>query len=267
MIDNLLLMSNKATPALFVLVIIFAILTFIAWLVACIMKFNVWITYKKYNKIVTLQGIDAKTNAQFLLNKQNLNEIKVQKCGFWRGLFGYGVQGFGNSYSPSKKTIFLRKNIIDKATITAIGVTSQRVGQAVLDKRDDKQFKLICKLRPIYIFAPILFMPIVAIFAILDICVFKTEGLIFAIVSILAFVYLIGAFIMMLFTIPVEKRANKIAIDNLRESGLYTEEEIAGMEVVLNSYIKSYIADFIYAVVQIIYEILKLVARLTKRSK
>ena len=110
-------------------------------------------------------------------------------------------------------------------------------------------------------------MPIVAIFAILDICVFKTEGLVFAIVSILAFVYLIGAFIMMLFTIPVEKSANKIAIDNLRESRLYPEEEIAGMEVVLNSYIKSYIADFIYAVVQIIYEILKLVVRLAKKSK
>ena len=239
----------------------------VAWIYSVVIKINVWWTYRKYNKINTVQNIDAKTNAEYLLKSNNVNDVKVEKCSWFRGLLGLGMTGWGNSYSPRRKTIFLRKNIIDKATITSIGVSSQRVGQAIMDKDDDKKLKTLNKLRPFYMFGPVLFLPIILVFSLLDLFVFKTSGLV-AIVSVLfAFLYLVGAFVCLLITIPVEKRANQLALNALKESGMYTESELSAMQVVLNSYIKSYIADFIYAIVQISWEILKLIAKLCVKKK
>lgn len=239
----------------------------IAWIYSVVTKIIVWSTYRKYNKINTVQNIDAKTNAEYILKSHNIDDVKVAKCGVFRGLLGLGMSGWGNSYSPRKKTIFLRNNIIDKATITAIGVSSQRTGQAIMDRNGDKQLKTLNKLRPIYTFGSLLFLPIIIVFSLLDLLVFKTSGYVAVISVIFAFLYLVGAFVCMLITIPVEKRANEVALTALKESGMYTDEELSAMKVVLDTYIKSYVADFIYAVIEIIWEILKLVAKLVANKK
>lgn len=257
--------SDKAIVVLLWLLIVVGILLFAAMVFSVVTKIIVATTYKKYNKIECQKKVSAYDLTQQNLQFCNLPNVQVKKASWLRSLLGFNVQSYGNSYSAYKKTIFLRKNIIDKASITAIAVSTQKVGHAVMDAKKENNFYY--KVKPLMPFAPILMIPIVIIGVILDLAFYQTLGLYTLIFAIASFAIFTLSFVILLITIPIEKKANKHAIEILQQTNFATPEELNGMKKVHDAYILSYVSDFIYAILQIVWDILRMVLKVVQQGK
>ena len=230
-------------------------------IVAFVMRIRVWLTYRHTNKIKTVNHLNSQDVARQALDKVGLEHIQVKKCGFFRALV------FGNSYSLSKKTIFLRKNIYNKDSLTAVGLALQKVGVARLCEGDSKLARTRNRMQVIVLFGPFLFIPIVLLGVVIDLLVLNTGGGLSVGSIIVGFIFLGFAFVETLLNIPVERKANKMALETIDEAGICTKEERDAIEAVLKTYIVAYVCEFILTVLRIIQFILEIVMRAQISSK
>ena len=253
--------SNKGIDTgLAIAYIIVSALVVIMAIVALIMWIMVAVRYSKTNKKHISSGRTSFEVAREMLDKCGLKHVQVKKAGFFRAWF------YGNSYSMIKKTVFLRKNIADKATVTAVGLALQKVGIAKMCETDGKMAKMRNIFQIIGLFGPFMFIPFILIGVFLDILLFDTFGA-FSIVGIaIGLIFLAGGFIVTLLNIPVEKKANDMALEMIDESGLMTEEERAMIKKVFDTYIIAYIMDFIVTVLRIIQIILEILMKTQSSS-
>jgi Zn-dependent membrane protease YugP len=75
-------------------------------------------------------------------------------------------------------------------------------------------------------------------------------------------ILLAAGFIATWLNIPVEKRANKLALEMMREYGLATEDELQMMAEVYDAYILSYIAQFILEVLRVVQWVLEIIIKM-----
>ena len=87
---------------------------------------------------------------------------------------------------------------------------------------------------------------------------FKDTSIVSMIALALDGLILIAGFVVTYLNIPVEKQANALALQMLREYGLATEDEIPVIEKVYEAYILQYIADFILEILRMIQWILEI---------
>ena len=128
-----------------------AVLVSSIWLLVA--RIRVWSIYRKFNKIANSENLTAREATEKFKELCGLDDVQIQQCVFFKSIVGAGsTVVFGNEYDAKKKTIFLRKNILDKNSITAVGVSTQKVGAAVSDKNGDKDFKLVSKLKLVIFF-------------------------------------------------------------------------------------------------------------------
>lgn len=253
---------------LMVALIIVGALLVAASLFAFITRIIVWSTYRKYNKINNSENLTAKDAAEKFKGMVGLDNVGVQQCSWWRAMFSLGgALGFGNNYSIYKKTIFLRKNIIDKPTITAVGIATQKVGLALQDKEGIKLYRFTARVKPFVLFAPMAFVPLVLIGVAVDFLTVGSVGLTAIITTLVAAAYFILAFLVILFTIKVEKKANNTALKLMEENNFLNETERGYIKEIYNAYILAYVADFIIALLEVIKMILKLLLKLAKSKK
>lgn len=67
-----------------------------------------------------------------------------------------------------KKTIYLRKNIINSSSVTAVGIATQKVCLAVQHKNKDKSFIFRYVLQILTLFTPLLFYGSIVLGLIVD---------------------------------------------------------------------------------------------------
>lgn len=253
--------------ALYILLAIVGIAIFVASIWCGILKFKVWLIYKKYNKLANSANLTGQEVAEKFLQINDLSNVPVKKCSWWRAIFGIGgIMGYGNNYSIYKKTIFLRKNIINKNSITAAGIATQKVGLAMLDKVGDKEYQTEARLKPWVPFFPMLFIPFVLIGVVIDVVTMLNNGGIYMgigtlISTAIAFVFEIVGFFIMLYTIKSEKKANEMALKSMDEHNFLTTEERGYIKQIYSAYISGFIAEFVVEILKVIYDILKLVIK------
>ena len=78
---------------------------------------------------------------------------------------------------------------------------------------------------------------------------------------------LIAGFIVTMLNIPVEKRANKLALQMIEESGLANGEELEMIKEVYDAYILQYIAEFILEVLRVVQWCLEIAMKLNENNK
>ena len=244
--------------------LIVSALVIIMGIVALVMKLLIWIRYSSANKkpiSSRMSGLDA---ARYVLDREGLTQIKVRKAGLIREAL------FGNYYNIFTKTIYLRSifgKIDDKQSVTSTALAVQKAGVAELCESGDTAAVVRNRLSLIGIFGPFLFIPLVLIGAVLDYFVLKTDGKLSVLALIVGGAFLVGGFIVTFLNIPVEKKANKLALKLLRDHGLANEEELKTIEKVYDTYILSYICDFILEVLRIVQWILEIVIKTQSKSK
>ena len=233
--------------------LVISVLLVIMAIVALIMRIIVVVKYYRGNKTQTHSGRSCMDIAREVLKQEGLGNIQVKKASWWRALL------FGNSYSLSKKTIFLRGSIANKSSITAVGIALQKVGIAKMINSGDKKAITRNRAQVWSLIGPILFLPMILIGAVLDYLLFQVFG-VFSIVAIAIslFILIIG-FIEVLLNIPVEKKANNMALKMIEKGNYLTEKEKEIIKDVFAAYMVAYVCEFIVSVLRIVQIILEIV--------
>ena len=228
------------------LLVVMAIVAFVMWIIVCVKYFSA-------NKTRTTSGKTGLELAREMLDKAGLKHIKVKRAGLLRAIF------IGNCYSITQKTVFLRGAIANKNSVTSVGMALQKVGIAELCESGDKKAIARNSLQIVNLFGPMLFIPIILIGAIIDYALFKVFGT-FSMISIgIGLFIILAGFLVTLLNIPVEKKANKMALATIKATGVLNEEEQKLVKKVFDAYIIAYVMDFIVNVLRIVQLVLEIV--------
>ncbi len=250
--------SNDVSILLTIAIILIGALIIIVGIISSIVSIVLAISYVKYNRTKNSANITGADAARLLLDKNGLQDIKV-KVG--------GSLIFGNSYSHYFKKIRLRRLTKNKTSITSLAIGAEKTALAILDKENDADVRKRVKLVPFVTFGPLAFIPLILIGAILDLFILKSEGLVLLIVAIIG-ILLFGVSVILAFvTLKSEKKAQKRALELLRENDLATEEETNQMVNLFKLYNIQYINDLIISVLELIRFILQIMASVAKNSK
>ncbi len=225
------------------------ILLGLAIIAAFIAQIVVAIGYWRGNRTNNSLGLSGGEYARKLLDQNGMPDVQVKKCGIIRTIL------FGNHYSITKKTVYLRMLTINKPSLTSVAMAAQKVALAEQHKDGDAKMIVRSRLQGLGVFAPFLFVPLVFIGFLIDIFVLQT--LLFSLIAaVVGLLFIIFGFIVTVLNIPVEKNAMKRALV-LLESEL-TGEEITTVKKIFRSYMVEYILQFIIAILRIIQLILKI---------
>ena len=134
------------------------------------------------------------------------------------------------------------------------------------DKREEKAFRTRSLLQMIGVFGPILFIPLVIVGVIIDIATGFTKIPSLALLGV-GLAFFICSFVFTMLNIPVEKKANKEALEFLQGSDMLTEDEQHEVAKVLRGYLIAYVIDFIINVLKLIQLILKIVLQVALSKK
>ena len=232
--------------------LVISILVIIMAVVALVMWIFVAIRYYGSNRKTLKSGQNSFQIGRQMLDKAGLYDVQIKKAGFLRAWV------YGNYYDMKKKTVFIRKRIADKNSITSVGLVLQKVGVAKLCESGDTKSVVRYKMKKLGIFGPLLFIPFILIGAILDIIIFQKTGAFSTVSLVISLVLLAAGFIETMLNIPVEKKANKMALEMIDETGVMTEDERKQIKKVFDTYIVAYVCDFIVTVLRIIQLILEI---------
>ncbi len=233
------------------------ILIIVASLVSLVVSIGLTVSYIKYNRKKNSAGLTGEEVCRRILDDNGLTHIKVSKTGSLL---------FGNSYSHYFKKVRLRRLTYKKKSITSLAMAGQKASLAILDKENDPDMKKRIKLTPIVIFGPFAFIPIILVGFLIDVFIFKCSGIVTVIAIVLGLLFYIYAFVLSLMELKTEKKAQNKALEILANDGLTTEEEREMMRHLFKLYNIEYINNMILALLELIYNILEIVLRITSNS-
>ena len=131
------------------------ILLGIAIIAAFIAQIVIAIGYWRGNRTNNSLGLSGGEYARKLLDQNGMPDVQVKKCGIMRTIL------FGNHYSITKRTVYLRMRTINKPSLTAVAMAAQKVALAEQHRDGDAKMIVRSRLQGLGVFAPILFVPLV----------------------------------------------------------------------------------------------------------
>lgn len=192
-------------------------------------------TYNKYSKVPTIKNLTGKQVAELILNSSGISDVQIIE-----------TPGTLTDYYDSKnKVLALSKGNYNSTSISSLGVTAHECGHAIQDASNYFPLKLRQIVIKVYNFSSKLLVPLLLIG-------FVFEFLLF-IPSIRDAFLIIGSvvfglsLIMNLITLPVEFNASKRALQILEDSTILSEEETKKAKKVLSSAALTYVAAFLYS--------------------
>lgn len=237
--------------------LVVGILLIIASVASLFISIWLWIRYAKYNRKKNSAGLEGRDIARNILDDNDLQNIKV-KCS--------GSMLFGNSYSHFFKKIRLRRLTWKKKSVTALAMASEKSCLAILDKEGDKDMKQRIKLTPIIYFGPLAVVPLLLVGVILDIIIFNSVGLISTIFTLIGLAFYALSFVFSVKILKTEIKAQKKALEVVKQSNLANDEEVEDMKRLFKLYNIEYINDMIIALLELIWRVLQILVQL-KNSK
>jgi Zn-dependent membrane protease YugP len=205
-----------------------------AFILMMLVQYYVSSAYKKWSQVPSRLRLTGKEAAEKLINTGNLYNVKIEPI---RG-------NLTDNYDPRTKVLHLSQGVYQGSSVAAIAVSAHELGHAMQDREGYFPLKFRAALVPAvnigsylgWILLMIGFLMRYPQVAWLGVFVFS-GGAIFA-----------------LATLPVELNASARAKKLLVQSGLiYSQEEVQGVNQVLNAAAMTYVAALITAVLQLLY--------------
>ena len=191
-------------------------------------------TFSKYSQIRTGCGLTGQQAAQRVLD--------------WGGAYNVGFQRIGcsltDNYNPSTNIISLSEPVWGSTSIASIGVAAHEAGHAVQYATGYGPIKLRSAIVPVVRIGSGLSMPLIIIGLILPVqydFVVNLGILLFSLSVVFSLV-----------TLPVEFNASNRAIRALAETGILTNEELAGAKKVLGAAAMTYVASTFTAIMSLL---------------
>ena len=213
---------------------------------------SIWlaIRYAKFNKKENTAGMTGEQVARKILDDFDLTHIKVSVTGSIM---------FGNSYSHYFKKVRLRRMTRHENSITSLGMGAQKAALAVLAKEGDPDMKRRIRLVPLITFGPFAFIPLLLVGAAIDYYFFQETTTCTMVMGGLGLLFYIYSIVLSITTLKTEKKAQVRANEILMAQGLITPEESQDLQKLFHLYNVQYINDIILSVLELIYNILKII--------
>jgi len=191
-------------------------------------------SYNKWSKIRATSGITGAQAAQRLISTGNLYGVQIQ-----------GVRGnLTDHYDPRNKTLNLSQGVVNSPSVAAVAIAAHELGHAMQDADDYLPLRFRAAL-----------VPMVNIGSYLG-WIMIMAGLLLRMTNLawLGVLVFSGGALFALVTLPVEFNASARAKELLVQTGIIqTDEEMRGVNAVLNSAALTYVAGLVTALMQLLY--------------
>lgn len=202
-----------------------------AMLFASYAQMKIKSTFNKYSKISSGNGYTGAQVARMILDKNGLNNIKVESV---RGTLT-------DHYDPRAGVIRLSNHVYNEASIASMSVAAHEVGHAIQHSEGYVPLILRNNIAPVASFGSRLVGIFVLLGLVMSLPIFIDIGVILFLI-IVAF---------QLITLPVEFNASNRALLQL-EAGISTNDNLVPAKKVLNAAALTYVAATLVAVAQLL---------------
>jgi uncharacterized protein len=190
--------------------------------------------YSKWSQVGSRSRVSGGQAAQRLIQRGALYDVNLE-----------GIRGrMTDHYDPGKKVLRLSEGVYNSSSVAALAITAHELGHAMQDKEGYFPLKLRAAMVPAVNIGSYLGWILLFIGFLLRSPEFGWVGLA---------IFSVGA-VFALATLPVELNASRRARELLVESGLIVgDDEMRGVNHVLNAAAMTYVAALITAIMQILY--------------
>lgn len=205
-----------------------------AFILMLVVQFYVSSAYRRWSKVATSSRMTGAQAAQHLINRGALYHVRIEP-----------VRGkLTDHYDPRSKVLRLSEGVYNQPSIAAVAIAAHELGHALQDKEDYFPLRLRAALVPAVNIGSYLGWILIFIGMFLQVTGIAWLGVaIFALGAVFA-----------LATIPVELNASKRAKQLLVTAGIISgQEEMRGVNNVLNAAALTYVAALITAILQLLY--------------
>jgi len=191
-------------------------------------------SYNKWSRIRATSGLTGAQAAQRLISTGNLYGVQIQ-----------GIAGnLTDHYDPRDKTLSLSQGVVNSPSVAAVAIAAHELGHAMQDAEDYFPLRFRAAL-----------VPMVNIGSYLG-WIMITAGLLLRMTNLawLGILVFSGGALFALVTLPVEFNASARAKQLLAQTGIIqTDEEMRGVNSVLNAAALTYVAGLVTALMQLLY--------------
>ncbi len=193
--------------------------------------------YSKWSRVRASSGLTGYQATQRLLSTGSLYGVQVK-----------GTHGeLTDHYDPRDKTLYLSNGVANSPSVASVAIAAHELGHAMQDAEDYFPLRFRAALVPVVNIGSNLGWFLIIIGLILGLTQLAWLGI---------FVFAGGA-VFALATLPVEFNASARARQLLAQTGIIrSEEEMRGVNQVLNAAALTYVAALITAILQLLYYIL-----------
>jgi Zn-dependent membrane protease YugP len=190
--------------------------------------------YSKWSQVAVQSRLTGAQAAQRLISAAGMYGVQVQ-----------GVAGnLTDHYDPRNKTLYLSPGVANGASVAAVAIAAHELGHAVQDAEDYLPMRFRSLLVPLVNIGSNLGWILIMIGLVIN-----WTGL--AWLGVLVFA---GGAVFALATLPVEFNASARAKQLLQQAGIVqSDEEIRGVNTVLNAAALTYVAGLVTAILQLLY--------------
>ena len=205
-----------------------------AFVIMLVVQFYVSSSYKKWSKVQARSRMTGAQAAQRLIERGGLYDVEIE-----------GVRGkMTDHYDPRKKVLRLSEGVYSGSSVASMAIAAHELGHAMQDRDDYFPLRLRAALVPAVSIGSYLGWILIMLGLFLQVTGLAWLGLIvFA-----------GGALFALATLPVELNASARAKKMLVDSGLIVgQDEMGGVNRVLNAAALTYVAALLTAVMQLLY--------------
>jgi len=195
-------------------------------------QFKVKSTFSKYSSVKCAKGISGAQAAEFLMQVNNINNVKVER-----------VSGsLTDHYDPGHRVLRLSDPVYGETSLSAVGVAAHETGHAIQHARGYGPLGLRSTLVPVANIGSSMGPWIAMAGLVLSFQPLLTIGIIlFA-----------GAVAFYLITLPVEFNASSRALAILSQNQVLTADELKGVKKVLSAAAMTYVASALTALMSLL---------------
>lgn len=212
----------------------------IAILVSLYAQIKVSTTFNKYSRVNTFRGKTAAETAQMILSSNGLYDVRIER-----------VQGnLTDHYDPRSNVLRLSDSVYSSSSAAAVGVAAHEAGHAIQHAKGYLPIVVRSKLVPVTNFASRISWIVILLGALMSLFAGMSD------IGYLVIMAGIGLFsvtaVFQLVTLPCEFNASRRALECLRESGWYSENELSASRKVLSAAAMTYVAALFVTVIQVL---------------
>ena len=190
--------------------------------------------YRKWSRVAASSRVTGAMAAQRLISAGGLYDVRIE-----------GVRGnLTDHYDPRHKVLRLSQGVHDSPSVAALAIAAHELGHAMQDHEGYFPLRLRSALVPAVNIGSYLGWILIILGLLLRLTDLAWMGvLVFA-----------GGAVFALLTLPVELNASVRARQLLTNAGIiYSEDELRGVNTVLNAAALTYVAGLVTAILQLLY--------------